>query len=141
MFGYGLFFCIKKPHKTCGLIIFGADNEVRTRNFQLGRLTLYHLSYIRITMAKRNSDRWEEIAMLLQIAKGFFSFCFKCICLCFLQLSELQLSFIMDCYHNLFWLREEDSNLQLRDYETRVLPLNYPAILPLNCFIFFAKSV
>ena len=31
-----------------GLVFFGAEDEVRTRDIQLGKLTLYQLSYSRI---------------------------------------------------------------------------------------------
>ena len=31
----------------------GADDEVRTRDIQLGKLTLYQLSYVRIAFGRR----------------------------------------------------------------------------------------
>ena len=37
----------KKPRRKRGLLLVGAGNGIRTRDFQLGKLTLYQLSYAR----------------------------------------------------------------------------------------------
>jgi hypothetical protein len=44
---------MKNPHRRCG---FGAGNETRTRDFNLGKVALYQLSYSRAALFKRDSN-------------------------------------------------------------------------------------
>ena len=39
---------------------YGADDEIRTRDIQLGKLTLYHLSYIRAPGEPDRSESYME---------------------------------------------------------------------------------
>ena len=38
---------LEKSRRNGGFLAFGAGNGIRTRDFQLGKLTLYQLSYAR----------------------------------------------------------------------------------------------
>ena len=51
--------------------IFGAGNEVRTRDIQLGRLTLYQLSYSRIALLYYHNNFILSIIFYLEATTRF----------------------------------------------------------------------
>ena len=49
-------------------LIFGAEDQVRTGDIQIGNLTLYQLSYSRLNMAERLGVEPSERLLVLQIS-------------------------------------------------------------------------
>ena len=65
----------KKKSQAALLVILGAEDEGRTRDIQLGRLTLYQLSYFRIFVSKIVGKRFANLNKILKPAKRFFIKC------------------------------------------------------------------